>query len=120
MEKIDEAKTQISQGKERLVVEEKKLKQDLSKIDQEIKDIEEKISGLEKERNQLCPNVEKGLLNKYERILRAKVGLALVPISGEFCGGCNQVMPPQVINEVRLKERIVVCESCARILYWPQ
>lgn len=120
MEKIDKIKAQILEEKEKLVVEEKNLKEETGKIEQEIKNIDERISSLEKERGQLCPNIEKGALAQYERVLKARGEMAFVPIVGESCGGCHRVLPPQVINEARMKDRIITCDFCARLLYWPQ
>ncbi|MCQ9208092.1 MAG: C4-type zinc ribbon domain-containing protein [Omnitrophica bacterium] len=118
MEKIDVAKTGLAGEKDNIAAEEKNLKQETAKIDQEIKEIETKISSLEKDRSQLSANVEKGLLSRYERILKAKRGLALVAIVGESCGGCNRVLPPQIINETRIKDEIITCDFCSRLLYW--
>ena len=120
MDKIDKNKAEITEEKENLSAEEKKLKEEIAKIDQEIKDIDEKISSLNKERNTLSADVDKRLFAQYERILKAKSGLALVAVVGESCGGCHRVLPPQVINEARMKDKIIVCEFCARLLYWAQ
>lgn len=120
MEKIDKNKAEIGQEKERLAAEEKRLKEEIARLDQEVRAIDQKSSSLEQEREKLKPNIEKGLLSRYERILKAKNGLALVAVLGESCGGCNRVLPPQVINETRMKDRIVTCEFCARLLYWPE
>ncbi len=120
MEKTDKVKSEITEEKERLSAEEKKLKEETEKINQEIKNTEEKIASLEKEKSQLCPNIEKELLAQYERILKAKGELALVPVVSESCGGCHRVLPPQVISEVRMKDKIIICDFCSRLLYWPQ
>jgi len=120
MDKIDKAKLGFAAEKEKVASQEKQMKEELARIDQEIKQIEEESSVLEKQRAEICVNIDKGLLSRYERILKAKTGLALVPLVGESCGGCNRVLPPQVINETRTQEEIVTCEFCARLLYWPQ
>ena len=65
------------------------------------------------------PNVEARLLKQYERILKGLEGLALVPVVHNSCGGCHMELPPQVVNETQLHDKWIVCESCARILYWP-
>jgi hypothetical protein len=119
MEKVDKVKGEIAEEKGELSAEEKKLKEEIGKIEQELKQIDERISFLEKEKSKFSSNVEKGLLAQYERILKAKAGLALVPVVGESCGGCHRVFPPQVINEAKMKDRIITCEFCARLLYWP-
>ena len=120
MEKVDKVKAEIAEERQRLASEDKELKEEIIKIDQEIKDLDVKISSLEKEKTQLCANVEKNLLAQYERILKAKRGLALVTIAGKSCGGCHRVLPPQVINEARMKDKVIRCEFCARLLYWPE
>ncbi|MBN3038893.1 MAG: hypothetical protein JW869_05685 [Candidatus Omnitrophica bacterium] len=120
MDVIDRLKVEVQKEKENFAAEEKKLKEETVKIDQEVKQIEEKVAGLEGQRGQISVNVDKTLLSKYERILKAKEGLALVPAVGESCGGCHQTLPPQVINEMQMKDRIVTCDFCARLLYWPE
>jgi predicted nucleic acid-binding Zn-ribbon protein len=61
--------------------------------------------------------VDREYLSKYERILHSKDGLAMVNVEHDSCGGCNINLPPQVINEIRMKEELIFCQSCARILY---
>ena len=68
-------------------------------------------------RSELAARVETKSLAKYERLLKNKDGLAIVPISNEACQGCFRRLPPQVINEIRMYESLVVCDSCARLLY---
>ena len=53
----------------------------------------------------------------HERILKNKDGLAVVPVTDGSCQGCFGMMPAQVINEIRMKDKIVMCENCARMLY---
>ena len=65
------------------------------------------------------PNIDARLLSQYERILKSREGLALVPVMNNACGGCHMGLPPQVVNETQQHEKWIVCESCARILYWP-
>jgi len=68
----------------------------------------------------LAPAVPPATLATYERILKIREGLALVPLMENACGGCHRRMPPQVINEVYLKAKLVTCESCTRILYFDE
>jgi hypothetical protein len=44
-------------------------------------------------------------------------GVALVPLIKDSCGGCHMVQPPQILNEAYLRAKLVMCDSCARILY---
>ena len=53
----------------------------------------------------------------YERIVEKKHGLALVKVEGEVCPACQMQLRPQVVNEIKMKEAIIVCDNCSRILY---
>ena len=90
---------------------------DIKKIEDEIKSIESQLAQEETKRKQEAAAVDANILSKYERILEAKDGLAMVPIVNDTCGGCHMQLPPQVINEIRLKNEIIYCQICSRILY---
>jgi uncharacterized protein len=55
---------------------------------------------------------------RFEQVVRAKGGLAVVPVQRGACGGCFNSLPPQAVNEIRKAEELIVCESCGRILVW--
>ena len=69
------------------------------------------------QRGGLAAKIDKIALAKYDRIIKSKDGLAVVPVLGESCQGCFRIMPPQVIHEIRMKKDLVTCENCARIIY---
>ena len=66
------------------------------------------------------PTLLPATLEVYERVLDIREGLALVPVLNDSCGGCHRRLPPQVINEVYLKAKLVTCENCNRILYFDE
>ena len=117
MDKIDQAKAAVDKEKGNFAQQEKELEQDIAGIDQQIKEITDKISMLENQKAKIAESVDKNIFSRYQRIVKAKQGLAFVPINGESCGGCHRVLPPQVINEAKIKNHLVICEFCARILY---
>ena len=43
-------------------------------------------------------------------------GLAVVPVKRGACGGCFNIVPPQMQAEIREQKKIIVCEHCGRIL----
>jgi predicted nucleic acid-binding Zn-ribbon protein len=90
--------------------EEKRVQQDLSVIAQRIGELEQARSGV-------APSLPQPTLEVYQRILSMRNGLALVPLARESCGGCHRRLPPQVVNEVMIKAKLVTCENCNRILF---
>jgi len=117
LEKVDEIKKSIAEEKQVLEAEKKNVDEEKKKIWAEKKEAEAEYDNLNNKRKEFTSRIDKSVLSKYERILRNKNGLALVPIVGDTCGGCNMNLPPQVINEARLKKDLTFCGNCARILY---
>lgn len=118
LEFVDDLTRRITREKEHLSEEEKKFHVELQAIDESMKMIRTKGEELKKSRQPFLTQLDKRLLGDYERILKGRGGLALAPVRNGSCGGCNMGLPPQVVNEVHLGEKLVFCESCARILYW--
>ena len=70
------------------------------------------------ERDELAVKLEKRFLRTYERIRKAKDGIAVAPIKRNSCSGCFSSVPPQRMVEVRKADRLFNCEYCGRILVW--
>ncbi len=82
-----------------------------------IGELEGKLSGLYEERGGKKAQIDGGLLLRYEKIKKAKGGLALVSVSGGLCRGCFMELRLQVISEL-IKGELITCDSCSRLLYW--
>lgn len=117
LEDVEAKKDVIEEHKKALKVEEDKLAVEKAKVNIELKEIEARLASLNAERTVMAPRVDKVMLGKYDRLLKGKSGSAMVPVRHDACGGCNMNLPPQVINEIKMKEDIIFCQSCARILY---
>ncbi len=117
LDQIDEENREIAKEKDFLKKEEGVLAEEKKRLDTEGARLKGQLDVLQKQRSELAGKVEKTVLAKYERIIASKDGLAVVPVANDSCQGCFRIMPPQVINEIRMKADLVYCENCARILY---
>lgn len=117
LEKIDKAKIDMEQEKQMLQEEEAKFDAQKKNIENRIKEIDDRLAQLEGQRRQVTPQIETKILTQYERILVNRDGLAIVSVKDDSCRGCNMLVPPQVINLIKMYERIITCEVCNRILY---
>lgn len=75
---------------------------------------------LKSDRDELVQNAESDVFQVYERLLRNKKDRVVVPIENRCCSGCHIMLTPQNENLVRKGERLVFCEHCSRIHYWPE
>jgi predicted nucleic acid-binding Zn-ribbon protein len=119
LDAVDQARGAVTGEKEALAAEEKKMKGELAALNQKAETFRVSLSVAETKRKAFTPNLEPKLSAQYERVLKTRDGLAIVPVKNNSCGGCHIGLPPQFVNEVQLQEKLMTCESCARILYWP-
>lgn len=117
MDEQDGLKERLMKEKSYLAEEERKFQEEKKKIDERLKEIGYAINDLSAKRERIIPSVEKRTHLAYERILKGKDGLALVAVKDCACQGCYIGVTPQVINEIKMQDKIITCESCARILY---
>ncbi len=64
------------------------------------------------------PEIDPNGLSRYEKILNNKNGIAVVPVIDTACSGCQMKLNPQMINLVKMQDRLVECDMCSRILYF--
>lgn len=67
-------------------------------------------------REKIAVRLKKPVLSRYEKIRKAKSGIAVVPITRDACGGCFKTIPPQRIVEIERLKELIQCDVCGRIL----
>lgn len=119
---------------DQLAVEEdalKVLKQELASTKDSSKVIEAEIHEsinrindegrvLKSQRDKLVSLADPDVFGIYERLLRNKKDRVVVPIENRCCSGCHIMLTAQDENLVRRGERIIFCEHCSRIHFWPE
>ena len=89
-------------------------------LKEQLRGIETDLTGVRTERKELATKLPANILADYDRILRARSGLALVPVTKpNFCGACRMTITPQRLQELRAQSSLIPCESCGRYIYWP-
>jgi predicted nucleic acid-binding Zn-ribbon protein len=122
--RIKEAKEKIEQKKEEIAKIETLIKERTEDLDNKkgelnsiLGESQEEEKRLLAEREKAGKKIEDKLLKYYER-LRANLsnGLAVVRVVRGAAEGCNIIIPPQKIAEIREKKKIVIDEHSGRIL----
>jgi predicted nucleic acid-binding Zn-ribbon protein len=93
------------------IIEEKRTA--LNEVSKTTADEEAKLAH---EREKLVHRIAKTDLAQYERIRKAKKGMAVVPVKRGACGGCFARVPPQKLLELRQNTLLYLCEHCGRII----
>ena len=72
---------------------------------------------LEARRGEAAKKVDPALLARYENIKRRRAGIAVCPVVGNTCRGCNRNIPPQLSLVLRRADSVESCPNCNRIIY---
>src|ERR1041385_1492965 len=80
--------------------------------------IDQELAQLSSERKKLAEQIDSDALARYERLMRSKGDIAIVPVQHGNCGGCHLQIPPQLIHNSKHGNELTSCDYCGRILYW--
>ena len=118
LEQAEGVQKQVRQERERLTRAEKETQEEQKALNIRANELKTQIAGFEEKRIEIMKQVPPEARELYDKIIEKKEGLAVVPVLGEACGACRMEIRPQLLNETRLKESLVICENCSRILYF--
>jgi predicted nucleic acid-binding Zn-ribbon protein len=99
--------------------EEESLRKERLALDEKAREMENKKARLIQQRDALLPRIPPEQMKLYGAIFLKKGGIALSPVKDDFCAMCHMRIRPQMLNEIHDKAKIILCENCGRILYWP-
>ena len=119
MEKLDEMAEQIRQQEQTLANAQQELDQVEGRVADEREGLESELGRVEAELVEVESTLPTDFRNEYKRIANVRGEEALAPVEGEFCGGCNTQLNPQIMNELMLSKP-VWCKSCGVLLYLPE
>jgi predicted nucleic acid-binding Zn-ribbon protein len=119
MEKIDEFQGLVAEAQKKIAI----AKEELSKAQQVVRDqagmLETDIVRLEAELKQAEIVLPPDFRQAYDRVVKSKQDDAMAEVQGEFCGGCNQQLTPNMMSELSMA-RAVACRNCGRLIYLPE
>jgi predicted nucleic acid-binding Zn-ribbon protein len=119
MEMQERLGVEIKDAEQRLRSREEQARQDEGVVRQKLAAVEQELEGLRAQRRARAKDLPAALLASYDRISKARGGVAIAAVtSAAVCGGCRVGIRPQAVQELRSATGLMVCESCGRYLYW--
>lgn len=99
------AKQRVAQVRDEVARQEPVLQADYARLDAELKESEATLPD--------------EVRDMYQRVVRGKGEDALAMVEDQYCGGCNQQIQLNMLNQVMLGQPIF-CKTCGRLLYLPE
>ena len=117
---IDEERKQ-KDAEQRFKTREEQARQDEAAVRKKLATVEQELGIVRAQRASRAKELPVGVLVSYDRILKARGGVAVAAVSAAgVCGGCRVGIRPQALQELRGATGLMVCESCGRYLYWQE
>ena len=121
MEMQERLGVEIKEAEQRFKTREEQAKQDEAVVRKKLATVEHELHGQRAERQGRAKDLPAGLLASYDRISKARGGIAVAAVTAAaVCGGCRVGIRPQAIQELRTGSALMLCESCGRYLYWQE
>ncbi len=117
LDEMEQAQKEVREERERLARVEKECEEKKKALLQKSGELKSSLTALNQKRSEILKQVPPEARELYDKIVEKKEGLAIVPVVGEACGACRMELRPQILNDVKLEETLVLCDTCSRILY---
>jgi hypothetical protein len=78
---------------------------------------ERELAEWNAKRDKLRASISPDVLRHYDRVLKLR-GSAMAEAVDHKCSACQVMLRPQMYNDVRTLEQILICDSCHRILWY--
>ena len=119
MESQERLTADIKGAEARFKARETQGKQEEAALQEKLRAVEADLALVRTERAELARQLPAPVLADYDKLLKARGGLALAQVAKpNLCGGCRMTVTPQRLQELRAQSALLPCESCGRYLYW--
>jgi predicted nucleic acid-binding Zn-ribbon protein len=117
MERADSLRATLATAEQALAKTKQRVDEELASLADRKKRIEAEAAELREERARLAAAAPETQMPLYERLLKTKNGLAVVPAVGGKCTGCHIKLVASTMVKVNSGIEGTQCESCGRLLY---
>jgi uncharacterized protein len=119
LEKIDAFQKEIVDAEAMLAASKLKCQEVKADVAAREPTLRAEIAKYEGELQQTEATLPEDVRESYQRVVRGKGEDALAMVENQFCGGCNQQIPLNMLSRVMLGQPIF-CKTCGRLLYLPE
>lgn len=113
---LEDKSVQIREMEAQLQVEHSEYEKVRQAYEKEFSELSKLIAALEREREELLPQIDPYLLERYQEI-RAREGGGIAKVEKGVCIGCGFSVSPRILSRLKEEETLIYCENCGRILF---
>jgi predicted nucleic acid-binding Zn-ribbon protein len=115
---LGEMKANLEKEEAMIAKQDEEVGKEHSRIKEALAERNKVLKSLERKEKGITPGLDEEILFKFERIIKSKAGLGIVPVEHGVCSGCHMILTAQYVNDVREGDGIMFCPYCSRILFF--
>jgi len=119
MLEADELADEVRKARHALAEEQAAVREEQSRLERERDRFQVRVQRHGEDRAALVADLTPHLVETFDTLIRSRKGIAVGAVREGRCDACQVRLRPQLYNDVRLNDRLIQCESCQRILYYP-
>jgi len=119
-ENLKEAEIEVRSSETLIKSQEEEILEKRTRIQNDEASMKSRVLDLKGQESSTTTEIDPEVVFKFERIIKSKQGVGIVPVKGVVCSGCSMILPAQFVNEVRQSDKIVFCPYCSRVLYYQE
>ena len=118
MTAVEEAEKVLADRADEIAGIETNRQKTLADFDAEIENKRREFEEETRKRQEVFITLPPALASVYNRMSqRSRDGIAVAEVKNGSCSACFMSLRPQMLLELKTTDKIITCESCARILY---
>jgi predicted nucleic acid-binding Zn-ribbon protein len=114
----DEIESEIQKAEEKAKKYQEQLLKEKESFLNKSKEKKEERKNIATQKEKIIPEIPSQQVKLYLKIFDNNNGIALSPVTDDFCSMCQIRIRPQVLNELIARTKLILCENCGRILYY--
>ena len=118
MLEADELTAALKSAEAKLKADEGTIAKERAAIQAEVAASQQVLGESAKARDALVPTISRPHLELFERVFKARQGIAVATALDGHCTICHVRLRPQVYNTILRNDDIVQCDHCQRVLYF--
>jgi predicted nucleic acid-binding Zn-ribbon protein len=118
MLQADETAAALKGAEARLKADEAALAKERAAIQADAAEQETVLAACERDRAALVAEIHRAHVDLFERVFKARQGIAVAQAVNGHCTICHVRLRPQVYNTILKNDTIVQCDHCQRVLYF--
>ena len=118
MLEADEINARLKAAEAALKSDEAAIAKERAAIQADAADKERTLNTSNEERTALLPQMHRNTIDLFDRVFKARQGIAVAQAIDGHCSICHVRLRPQVYNTILRNDEIVQCDHCQRVLYF--